>query len=81
LDNADRLFWDWPFVRLGGVAVGVEDREARYGYCLASQDIPEVLDVKSSARQPRTAGNFSGSICSRQVAQIETLQRAAADYE
>jgi len=39
---------------LGGVALGIEDRQARHGYCLASECTPEVLDLESAARQAGT---------------------------
>ena len=45
---------------MGGVALCVEDREARHCYCLASERIPEVLDLESSAGQARTARGLSG---------------------
>jgi hypothetical protein len=60
LNNADRLFLDWAVARVGGVALGLADREARQCYCQASEGIPEVLDLESSARPARTAGGLSG---------------------
>jgi hypothetical protein len=48
------------FAHVDGVALGVEDRQARNRDCMASEYVPEVLDVESSARPAWTASGFRG---------------------